>query len=262
MTKLEQIEQAIVSLAGRVGPLLSPVPTAYLVGAASIEYLAWPQPIAIVAALVIECLGLASTGLALELYDYNKRKLASEPKAPALLSGLLVVTYFVVATGLTVALDISPDLARFAPAIFPTLSLTGVSILAIRSDHRARVACNVQAKLDRAEKRAHKRAPKRTPNKGAQNAQHVQVDDVQMDAESAQVGAQNNTLTHINTTRQERKAHQMNALVDALGQNPNAGATELGQLVGAHRNTVYNYLTELADTGRVKKNGNGYKVTE
>ena len=256
MTKLEQIEQAIVTIAGRIGPLLSPVPTAYLVGAATVEYLTWPQPIALVAALVIECLGLASTGLVLELYDYNKRKLASEAQAPAKLAGVLVGAYFIVATGLTVALDILPDLARFAPAIFPTLSLTGVSILAIRSDHRQRLAQNELAKQERAEKRASRKVPNKRPT----NVQHVHTDDVQVNAENAQVGAQNATLAHINATRQQTKAQKMDALLDAYAQHPAMGATELGQLLGIHRNTVYNYTDELISAGRVKKNGNGIEV--
>lgn len=167
---LQQIELSIVAIAGRAGPLLAPVPTAYLVYAATLRHLAWPWSIAVVAAVVIECLGLASTGLALELYDYNKRKLISEPNAPVKLAGVLVGLYFVVAIGLTVLLDTYPSAAHFAPAIFPMLSLTGVSIMAIRSDHKQRVEINARAKTERAEERKSRQEAKRKAKADAEVA--------------------------------------------------------------------------------------------
>lgn len=258
---LQQIELTLVTVAGQAGPLLAPVPTAYLVYAATLEHLAWPWSVAVVAALIIECLGLASTGLVLELYDYNKRKLKSEPEAPVLLAGVLVGAYFIVATGLTVMLDLYTNLAKFAPAIFPALSLAGVSILAIRSDHRQRVAQNAQDKADRAAKRAPKKAPKRVPNESTHAAQEHVADDVQTGGVSAHSDAQNAALAHINASRKQTKAERMESLVRAYADNPALGATAVGELLGIHRNTVYNYTTELVEAGRIKKNGSGYKVT-
>ncbi len=163
MNYLDRAEAALVETASKVGPILSPVPTAYLVGRATIEHLAWPLPIGVTAALVIECLGLASTGLALELYAYNKGKRKSDQAAPFVLSVALVGVYFVTALALTVALDIATGLAVYAPALFPVLSLAGVSILAIRIDHRERLTAIERGKVERRKKRQEKTDTDRTP---------------------------------------------------------------------------------------------------
>lgn len=151
MNWLDRIEGGLVEVASKVGPILAPVPTAYLVGASSVRHLDWPWPIGVIAAVVIECLGVASTGLALTLWDYQKSKRKSDPSSPFWLSLVIVAAYFIVAVVLTVVLDIVPSLAVYAPALFPALSLAGVTILAIRIDHRERLAAIEQ---DRADKRA------------------------------------------------------------------------------------------------------------
>lgn len=153
MNWLDRLENAVVEIASKIGPILAPAPTAFLVGRASIEHLNWPLPVGVIAALVIECLGLATTGLALDLWRYRKSKRKTDPPAPLALAISLIVVYFIVAIALTVALDINPELARFAPAIFPMLSLAGVSVLALRVDHRGKLAEIERGKTERRQKR-------------------------------------------------------------------------------------------------------------
>ncbi len=97
MNWLDRAESGLVEIASKIGPIMAPVPTAYLVGRSTIEHLSWPWPVGVVAAIVVECLGLASTGLALDLYSYNKSKRKSDPSAPFKLSVALVLIYFFVA---------------------------------------------------------------------------------------------------------------------------------------------------------------------
>ncbi|MCP4540625.1 MAG: hypothetical protein GY832_26100 [Chloroflexi bacterium] len=151
--QLNRLESALVEVASKTGPLLAPVPTAYIAYDRTVEHLDWPPGIGFVAAVVIECLGLASTSLALALWDYRKSKRKSDPPAPLGLALVLVAVYFVAIIALTVALDIVSSLARFAPALFPALSLAGVSVLAIRIDHRERLAAIAREKTQRRERR-------------------------------------------------------------------------------------------------------------
>ena len=109
----------------------------------------------IVAAIIVESLGLATTTTALELREYNAGKRKSDPRAPFALAAVLVGVYLVVAVGLTVALDIVPTLAVYSPAIFPALSLCGVTTLAIRGDHKRRVE---SIRADKARRRANRKA--------------------------------------------------------------------------------------------------------
>jgi hypothetical protein len=262
---LQQVEAAIVAIAGRAGPLLAPVPTAYLVYAATLEFLAWPQTVAFVAALVIECLGLASTGLVLELYNYNKNKLSSEPDAPVALAVVLVSAYFVVATGLTVVLDLYTGMARYAPAIFPALSLAGVSILAMRADHRQRVSANNEARESRASKRLSRRMSKQVPKPRREIVQapsSIAQAVVHASTENAQNGVQNAHLDDANVQRQVSKQGVLDKMVNVYLDNPGMGATAMAKALGVSRSSVYNYNGELALAGRIKKNGKGYEAVE
>ena len=133
MTKLTA---ALANLA----PWCAPAPTAWIVAVSTMRHLAWPWYVALVAALTFELLGLRASVLALEFYSFNSQKRKDDPAAPFAAALGLLVAYIVTAILLTVALDIVPVLARYAPAIFPLLSLAAFVILAMRQDHAARVA--------------------------------------------------------------------------------------------------------------------------
>jgi hypothetical protein len=152
------IETRAVTIVSRLAPWLSPLPTAYLVARAAVNHLAWPLPMAVVGALIVETLGLATAVTALELYQYNRSKRQADPTAPFLLAVVLVVIYFASAIILTVLLDIAPLLAVYSQAIFPVLGLVGVLNLAVRSDHAARLAAIEQEKADRKAERAAQKA--------------------------------------------------------------------------------------------------------
>ena len=159
-------EVTIVDLVAKLAPWAAPLPTAYLVYSRSLTHLHWPPWVALTAAIVIESLGLSTTATALRLYNYNatrkqypphytaadikKSRMKVDPKAPMALPLLLVGTYVVTAELLTVILDIAskPSLALvdYAPAVFPLLSLTGVTILATRAAHTQRLALIEEAK--------------------------------------------------------------------------------------------------------------------
>lgn len=130
-------ESAITDLIARVTPWLAPLPNAYLVYRTSIDTLGWPWPVALAAGIVIEALGLSAVHTALEFRSHN-RGLKDEDKrqAPYSLAIVLVAVYLFSVTVLTVILDTAPELARYAPLIFPIISLCGVTIIGIRTDHK------------------------------------------------------------------------------------------------------------------------------
>lgn len=143
----------ITDLIANIAPWIAPVPTAFLIYRSSIKYLEWPWYIALVAALVIEFVGLSVTNQALILYDYNRGKRKTDPAAPLWLAVILVILYVGVALVLTVLLDTIPGLSRYAPAIFPLLSLVGITVLALRSDHVHRLFTVEQMRQERKQAR-------------------------------------------------------------------------------------------------------------
>jgi hypothetical protein len=142
-------------------PWFAPLPTAWVIGAAVVTWLGWPVPVAVVAALVVEGLGLSVTTTALELWNYNRGKRKIDPYAPAFVAIILVFFYFAVAIALTVLLDTVSGLARYAPAIFPAFSLVAMLILAIRADHSRRLAA-IEAEKER--RRAERKVSGKLPD--------------------------------------------------------------------------------------------------
>jgi hypothetical protein len=248
--KLDQWENTALDIVAKVSPWTAPLPTAYLIGRATVVHLAWPPVIGAVAAIVIECLGLATTATALTLWDYNQSKRKSDPHAPFVLALFLAGVYFVVATGLTVVLDISPALATCAPAIFPTLSLIGVTVLALRSGHRRRLAMIESVKAERKTRRQNRR-------KGSR-----QGDDAQPSSQASNNKKINVDLDTLRTARLSKRNARLDALLTFYRDNPDAGPTEAGSAIGVTRQTIYTYLSELETVGKVRRSGQGVEVLQ
>lgn len=121
-------------------PWLAPLPTAYLVFRNTMLHLSWPWPVAGAAGAIVEALGLVAIHTALEFREHNRGLRDGDPRhAPFGLAAGMISLYFVIVTALTVLLDTAPTMAQYAPLIFPLLSVAGVTLLAIRADHRRRV---------------------------------------------------------------------------------------------------------------------------
>lgn len=144
--QLNKIENSAIDTIAVFAPWLGPIPSAYLVGRACINYLHWHWSIAWIAAIAVESIGVVSVVLSLRLYEWNETKNKTDPAAPFKLSLLLVATYFLVTIGLTVLLDVFPELARFSPAIFPLLAAVGAVNIAVKNGQQRREAVKLESK--------------------------------------------------------------------------------------------------------------------
>jgi hypothetical protein len=243
-----QIEALATDAVAKVAPWAAPIPTAYLVGRATVEHLHWPMWVGFITAVIVESLGLATTATALELREYNQSKRKSDPVAPFPLAAVLVGVYLLIATGLTVALDIAPTLAVYSPAIFPLLSLCGVTVLGLRGDHRRRVGAIEAVKAERKAKRYAKR-------QSTHQATAVELSENVSNNEKS-----NTNLDDLQTARMSKREARMDNLLTFYASNPDAGATEAGRAIGVSRQTIYTYNTELEQTGRLRHNGQGWEV--
>jgi heme exporter protein D len=259
---MRAIETRITDLIAGLAPWLAPIPTAYLVGRATLGKLGWPLAVAICAALIVESLGLTATNTALTLYQYNRQRRKTDPAAPFGLAAGLVGAYVAVAVGLTVALDVAPSLAHYAPAIWPALSLTGVTLLALRSDHARRldlIQADKQERRDarRAAAQESAQAQHKTGTRPAHNGQDL-------DAQTAHNGqlpkrpAAGRAVG--NTAQAAQRAALLEKLLEAYANNPDLGATEAARRLGVHRNSIYNYTDDLITAGRLHRNGHGWEV--
>lgn len=243
---VDGIESTAVDLVARLSPWLAPLPTAYLTARATVAHLGWPEPMGAVAGVIIESLGLGAVSTALELREYNATRRKSDPQAPFGLAAVLTGVYFASVTALTVALDTLPDLATYAPLVFPILSLAGVTVLAIRADHRRRLAAIETVKAERKARRKGGRQAGVKPT--VQNVSGLDVSEHKLDA--------------ANAARANNKVAILERLVDILVNSPGTGVTDLARQVGRSRTTIYGYLAELETAGRISKDNGAVKVLE
>ena len=258
------VEQIGVSVIVRVAPWAATLPTAYTVYTRTQQHLHWSLPVAGVAGVAVETLGLAVSALALRLRSYNRAKRKSDETAPAWIGYGLVAVYFLAAEALVAGLEIAPQIATgetvgflsLVPAIFPALSLAATMTVALRDEQRQREDV-IEAR--KAEQRASRSASRKTSRRVQDNVR-VGQSNVQENAREGTGNAQNGVLDAANMSRRKRRAELLDEMVDIYRDSPKMGATDLANRLGIGRSTVYTYNDALIEDGRISRNGQGWLV--
>ncbi len=245
---LSEIETNLTDGIAAFGPWITPIPSAVLVANATVKDLHWSAELAWVAAAIIESLGLTTVSTSLLLWEYNAGKRKTDPDAPFLFAASLVGVYLVSTIGLTVLLDIFPDLARYAPALFPILALVGAVNLALRSGHRRRLASIAQ---DRADRKAERQANR--PIMG-------NLSDLLESNTSSNTVNPDNSLVKARLARKNIQGSRLDSLLTLYLDNPNMGVTDAARTLNMSRQTVYTYLDRLENDGRIRRNGHGVEI--
>jgi len=245
---LSEIETNLTDGIAAIGPWITPIPSAVLVANATVKDLHWGTELAWIAAAIIESLGLTTVSTSLLLWEYNADKRKTDPDAPFLLAASLVGVYLVSTIGLTVLLDIFPDLARYAPALFPILALVGAVNLALRSGHRRRLAGIAQ---DRAERKAERQAVR--PTAGS-------LTELLTSNAASNTVNPDSTLIKARQARTVIQGNRMDNLLTLFRDNPKIGVTDAARTLNMSRQTVYSYLERLETEGRIRRNGHGVEI--
>lgn len=245
---MNSLEKSAVKIVAKVAPWLAPFPSAFFVARASIKHLALPLFVAIIVAAIIETLGIATVHTALWLADWNERRRKSDPGAPVNVAVLLGIVYIVSTIGLTVVLEIIPSLSIVAPALFPALAVVGAVNLALISRQENRENAVEIERQERKEKRQGKRKEPRQPlaSPVSENTSNFPGIDAFSDA--------------ARQARLRNKQERLDALLTVYLDDPTIGPTEAGRRIGVSRQTVYDYLAELEETGKVVKDDGVVRV--
>ncbi|MFC2016029.1 hypothetical protein ACFLUM_03765, partial [Chloroflexota bacterium] len=224
--------------------------------------------VAVIAAAIIETLGLSTVHTALWLSDYNAHKRKIDPSAPTWIAIALGAAYMVATVGLVVVLEVWPWLSTYAPALFPLLAVVGtVNLAIIAQQERREASIEAQKAEQRATQRA-RRLSKKTSKTAVQEASRQLAGTALVNAQDPVQYAQNTVmdtggmpnLDAVNVSRQKRKAQLLDTLLDIYRNDPSAGATGISRQLGIGRSTVYHYQAELQAAGKVRKNGHGVEV--
>jgi hypothetical protein len=233
-------------------PLLAPVPTAWMVGVATVTVLDFPLPIAIISALVIEGLGFVAVNTAIQMRDFNQRLSATEKsqkmQVPVGQAYAATALYVVVALAMTVMLHVFPQTVAFAPIPFITMGIAGAWMYALRADFSAKVQerdkGRVQAKQARADKKqASKALAGASTDKlqGASDKQGVQV------AGKLQVQA-------------GKQPVQDEALLVIWRDKPKASDRQVAEQFGTSRQAIQQRREKLVRQGAIRMGKSGVEM--
>ena len=125
----DDIEESLLLIATKFGPWLAPIGPAYFVGRAAYHRLEAHLPVAIAMALAVELVGFAATHTTLKCWLWNGSKRKPDPTAPTSLMVWLSLVYFVAALILSFLVEVAPESATYAPAVF--IGLAGVAYVTI-----------------------------------------------------------------------------------------------------------------------------------
>ena len=245
---LSEIETNLTDGIAAFGPWITPIPSAALVANATVQHLHWSNALGWVTAGIIESLGLTTVSTALILWEFNAGRRKTDPSAPFPLAASLVCVYLISTIGLTVLLDILPNLSRYAPALFPMLALVGAVNLALRAGHRRRLNTLAQEK---AEKRAERQA-NRSPAGSLTELLGSETASTTVNPDSSLVKARQ--------ARTSIQANRMDNLLTLYLDNPTIGVTDAARTLNMSRQTVYTYLNRLESEGRIRRNGHGVEI--
>jgi hypothetical protein len=246
---MKDLEREAVRVVAKVAPWLAPVPSAFFVARSGMKHLGLPLAVAIVAAAIIETLGLSTVHTSLRLAEWNATKRKSDPRAPVALAWAMVGVYVLTTIGLVVVLEVWPWLATYAPALFPLLAVVGALNLVLISQQERR---ELDVQVDKAERKAARQA--RRKGKGAGERSRPTEAGTTVDVQGASV------LEKANAARRGNKAARMGALVQVLATDPDAGPAAWARSVGVSRTTVYSYLEELEGEGRIDRSNGRVEV--
>jgi hypothetical protein len=151
------LEAILISIVGRVGVWLTPLPSAILVSRSAERVFALGDSLAWVMAGVIELVGLVTSNLWLNAKEWNRNKNKSDPEANEELALTLMLGYFVTTALLLLAFEVpvivaTGSITGLTALLFPALSAVGIITLNERMLQHKRAAEKAVNKVQRRHK--------------------------------------------------------------------------------------------------------------
>lgn len=159
-----------------------------------------------------------------------------------------------VAVLLTVVLDTQPSWSVIAPAIFPFLSLAGVTVIALRKDYQKRIQ---QIANEKAERKA-----ERQMAHGFQRQDLRGLFESPMSSDMSNNGQIDMNLNRLQAGRKAKLDNRLARLLDAFRVNPTLGISDAARALDVSRQTIYSYMDQLERSGKIRRNGHGVEVLE
>jgi hypothetical protein len=198
--------------------------------------------------------GIGELCTALDLYQFNQNRRKNDPPAPFGLAVIMILIYFLVAVFLTIVLDIQPVWSLVAPAIFPLLSLVGVTEIALRKNYQDSIQKIANEKADRRAERQASSINRRQDLQGLGQAS--------LSENLSNDGQFDMNLNRLQAGRKAKLDSRLDRLLDIYHTNPNLGISDAARLLNVSRQTIYSYLEKLEKSGKIRRTDHGIEVLE
>lgn len=273
---LDDIQAILMSLLVKLGPfLVALMPALFTAYAIYFTYRVEAGPtmallFAIVVGLAMETVGIVSVHTAIELYNAWQEGLSQRVKFQWMLALIPIYVGGVAGVVIFSGEAFSP-LVKALGVASPFLTCIVYFAVALARDiHRIEAKqaglIDSQAEIE-AEVRRWEREKETIRMRDLQEAKlarieakKVSIGSVQQVQLPVQEGAQIGAMDAVNLSRDEKKKQLMDSLLGIYLDNPQAGIALVARRLGVVRQTVYNYLQELEDSGMVRRNGDGIEV--
>jgi hypothetical protein len=180
------LEATLVDNVAATVPWLAPVIPAWLAYHNMIKVLIMPAEVALIGALVVEFLGLATVTTTVQFREFNDTREDSDPGAPVLWAIVTAAFYLSVVLTVNVLLDKGSALEKTAKALLSTLSVAGAVTIALRSQHARRLTAK-QSRIADDQKQQEKRREERKQDR---RERKLQEHELRLAEISAQVAGQ------------------------------------------------------------------------
>lgn len=225
------LEAILISVVGRVGIWLTPLPSAILVSRSAERVFSLGDGLAWVMAGVIELVGLVTSNLWLNAKEWNRNKNQTDPKSNESLALALMLGYFITTAALLLAFEVpviieTKVVTGLTALLFPILSAVGIIALNERMLQHKRAS-------EKVEKKARKRQ-----KSGTKPVQIHPVADQEITAQWTGASAK---------TRDRAKV--------ILAERPDISGSELGRQLGRSERLGRRLKTELLE--EIAGNGKG-----
>jgi len=278
---LDAIQSILMSLLVKLGPffvaLMPALFTAYSIFHTFIDEAGYHLAVffAVVVGLAIETVGIVATHTAIDLYNAKQQEIIEPIKfrvmawlVPAYVIGVATVVGFsedaftplvkglgIVSPFLTCIVYIAVALARDLSRIEAKQSLIDERQVTIEDEDR-------QWQRDKERLELEMKHQERLAKIQAKNVKQTDAQSVNQTSQTVKEPAKNHVFDAVNLSRTERKQQLLKTVVDIYIDDPQARVSTVANKLNVSRQTVYNYLNELEQAGRISRNGNGVEVTE
>lgn len=278
---LDAIQSILMSLLVKLGPffvaLMPALFTAYSIFHTFKDEAGYYLALffAVVVGIAIETVGIVATHTAIDLYNAKQQQIIEPVKfqvmawlVPTYVIGVAAVVFFSedaftpLVKGLGIASPFLTCIVYIAVALARDLSRIETKKALIDERQATIENEDQQWRRDKERLELEMKHQERLAKIQSQSVNQPVAQAVNQTTQTVQETVKNHVFDAVNLSKTERKTQLLESLVDIYMDNPSVKVSTVASTLNVSRQTVYNYLDELEQAGRISRNGHFVEATK